>query len=65
MALKIDLHTLRSYIMLICEYELYILANKKVSAVKDLGKNYMRERPPLVRHILRNDQLSNIKTSFI
>ena len=42
-ALKIDLHTLRSYLRLICEYELYILSNK-VSAAKDHGKNYMRDK---------------------
>ena len=28
-ALKTDLHTLRSYLRLICEYELYTLSNKK------------------------------------
>ena len=38
--------------MLICENELYILPNKKVSAAEDHGKNYMRDRPPLVRHLL-------------
>ena len=31
---------LRSYLSLTCEYELYILPNKKVSTAKDLGKNY-------------------------
>ena len=53
-ALKIDLHPFRSYLRLICEYELYILPNKKVSARKGHGKNYVRDRPPLVRHLLRN-----------
>ena len=46
--LKIDLHTLISYLRLICEYELYILPNKKVGAAKDHDKNYMWDRPPLV-----------------
>ena len=53
-ALKLDAQTLRSYLRLICKYELYILPNKKVSAAKDHGKNYMKDRPPLVRHLLRN-----------
>ena len=62
-ALKIDLYTLRSYLRLICEYELYILPNKKVSTAKDHGKNYMRYRPPLVRHLLRNGLLYEHKLS--
>ena len=39
---------------LICEYELHSLPNKKVSGAKDRGKNYIKVRPPLVRHLLRN-----------
>ena len=39
---------------LICEYELHSLPNKKVSGAKDHGKNYIKVRPPLVRHLLRN-----------
>ena len=39
---------------LICEYELHSLPNKKVSGAMDHGKNYIRVRPPLVRHLLRN-----------
>ena len=27
---------------------------RKVSTEKDHGKNYMKDRPPLVRHLLRN-----------
>ena len=54
MALKKDLHPLGRYIILTCEYELYILPSKKVSAAKDHGKNYMRDRPPLVGRLLRN-----------
>ena len=53
-ALKLDVQALRSYLRPICEYELYTLPNKKVSAAKDHGKNYMKDRPPLVRHLLRN-----------
>ena len=52
-ALKLDVQALRSYLSLICEYKLYILPNKKVSASKDHGKNYMEDGPPLVRHLLR------------
>ena len=57
-ALKLDAQALRSYLSLICEYELYILPNKKVSTAKDHGKNYIKDRPPLVRHLLRNGLLS-------
>ena len=53
-ALKLDVQALRSYLSLICEYELYILPNEKVSTAKDHGKNYMKDRPPLVRHLLHN-----------
>ena len=58
MALKIDLPALRSYLRLICEYELYILPNEKVSAARGYGENYIRDRPPLVLHLLRNGLLS-------
>ena len=40
-ALILDVHALRSYLKLICEYELHSLRNKKVSRVKDHGKNYI------------------------
>ena len=53
-ALKLDVKALRSYLSLICEYELYILPIKKVSTAKDHDKNYMKDRPPLVRHLLRD-----------
>ena len=39
---------------LACEYELHILPNTKVSAAKGPGEKYMKVRPPLVRHLLRN-----------
>ena len=57
MALTADLDTPRSYLRLICEHELYILPNKKVSAAKDHGKNYMRDKPPLVCHLSHNGLL--------
>ena len=50
----LGVHALRSYLKLICEYELYSLPNKKVSTAKDHGKNYIKVRPPLVLHFLRN-----------
>ena len=52
--LILGMHALRSYLMLICEYELHSLPNKKVSGAKDHGKNYIKVRPLLVRHLLRN-----------
>ena len=53
-ALTLGVHALKSYLKLICEYELHSLPNKKVSGSKDPGKNYIKVRPPLVRHLLRN-----------
>ena len=44
--LKLDVQALRNYLNLICEYELYILPNKKVSTAKDHGKNYMKDSHP-------------------
>ena len=44
--------TLRGY--LTGEYELHILPNKKVSAAKDNGEDYMKVRPLLVHYLLRN-----------
>ena len=34
-ALTLGVHALRSYLKLICEYELHSLKNKKVSSAKD------------------------------
>ena len=48
----LGVHDLRSYLSLICEYELYILPNKKVSTAMDHGKSYMKDRPPLVRRAI-------------
>ena len=53
-ALILGVHALRSYLKLICEYELHTLPNKKVILAKDHGKNYIKVRPPLVRHLLRS-----------
>ena len=53
-ALILSVPALRSYLKLTCEYELHSLPNKKVSGTKDHGKNYIKVKPPLVRHLLRN-----------
>ena len=50
----LGVHALKSYLKLICEYELHRLPNKKVSGAKDHGENHIKVRPPLVRHLLRN-----------
>ena len=54
----------RSYLKLICEYELHSLPNKKVSGAKDHDKSYIKVRPPLVRHLLRNRLFEFILFSF-
>ena len=54
MAFKLDKQALRSYLIMTSEYEIHILPNKKVSASKNHCKNYMKVRPPLVRHLWRN-----------
>ena len=40
-AFKLDKQAPRSYLKLICKYELHILPNTKVSAVEDHGKTYI------------------------
>ena len=57
MALILGVHALRSYLKLICQYELHSLPNKNVSGAKDHGKNYIKVRPLLVSHLLRNGLL--------
>ena len=42
MALILSVHALRSYLKLICEYELHSLPNKNVGGAKDHGKNYIK-----------------------
>ena len=54
MALILGVHALRSYLKLICEYELHSSPNKKVGGAKDHDKNYIKVRPPLMRHFLRD-----------
>ena len=56
-ALIFRVHALRSYLKLICEYELYNLPDKNISGAKDHGENYIKVRPPLVRLLLRNHLL--------
>ena len=53
-ALTLGVHVLRSYLKVVCEYKLHSLPTKKVSGAKDHGKNYIKVRPLLVRHLLRN-----------
>ena len=50
----LGVHVLRSYLKLICEYELHSLPNKIVDGAKDNGENYNKVRPALVRDRLRN-----------
>ena len=50
-ALKLGIQALGSYLKPNCEYELHIIPNTKVGAAKDHGENYMKVRPPLVRHL--------------
>ena len=54
MALKLDKRALTGYLKLTCEYELDILPNRKVSAAKDYGENYIKVRLSPVRHLLHN-----------
>ena len=56
-ALILGVHALRCYLKLICEHELHSLPNKNVSGAKDQSKNYIKVRPPLARHLLRNHLL--------
>ena len=51
--LTLGVYALRSYLKLICKYELHSLLNIKVSGAKDHGKNYIKVKPTLVRHLLR------------
>ena len=55
-ALILAVHALRSYLNLICEYELHSLSNKKVSGSKDHGKKLHQGQtapgPPSLRNRL-------------
>ena len=59
MALILGVRALRSYLKLTCEYELHSLQNKKVRGAKGQGKNYIKFRSSLVRHLLRNRLLKS------
>ena len=63
-ALILGVHAFRSYLKVISEHELHSLPNKKVSGAKDHGKNYIKVRPLLVRHLLRNCLLATYQPSF-
>ena len=54
MALTLDVNAPRSNLKLIYEYKFHILPNKNVCAAKDQGKNYTKNRPSLVCHLLCN-----------
>ena len=51
------------YLKLSCQYELHISPNTRVSPAKDYGENYIKVRPPLVRHLLRNRPICHTETS--
>ena len=57
-ALESGKQTLRNYLKLTCEYQFHTLSNEQVSAAKDDGESYMKIRPPLVHHLLRNRLLA-------
>ena len=63
-AFILGVHALRSHLKQICEYELHSLPNKKVSGSKDHGKNCIKVRPPLVRHLLRNCLLHSAAPAY-
>ena len=52
-ALILAVHALRSYSKLIVNMG-FIFYQIEVTGAKDHGKNYIKVRPPLVRHLLRN-----------
>ena len=64
--LKLDVVALRSYLRLICEFVLYTLPDKKVRTAEDHGK-YMKDRPTLVLHLLRNGllQIDSVSLSYL
>ena len=48
-----------SHLKMACKYELHILTNTKFGVTKGHGENYIKVRPPLVRHLLRNSLLKS------
>ena len=66
-ALKLGTQSLRSCLKVTCEYELHILLNTLVvpqKIIMDHGENYLKVRPPLVRHLLRNRLLGKLNNSI-
>ena len=51
--LKLGIRTLRGYLKLTCECEFHILPNKSYCR-KESCEKFMKVRPTLVRHLLRN-----------
>ena len=54
MSLKSNLETLKDHLDLRCEYEPNTLPNTNVGAAEGHGKNYIKVKPPLVCHLVRN-----------
>ena len=55
MALKLAVQAVGSFLSLICEYELYILPNKKLVPERIMVKAICRtDHPDLARHLLRD-----------
>ena len=57
---EISFQAVRNYLKLTCEYKLHIVSDTKVGAVKDHCENYMKVKPLLVSHLLRNPLLKRI-----
>ena len=65
LTLILGVHALKSYLKLLCEYELHHVPNKNVSGAKDHVKNYIKVRPPLVSHPFHNrNRLLNFWSVF-
>ena len=64
-ALILGLQALMSYLRLTYEYESYALPDAKISTTKDHGENYMKVKPPMVRHLLRNRLFVNFESMYL
>ena len=51
---KLGIQALRSHLRLTYGCKLHTLPNTKVGTAKDHGENYIKVRPSLVSHLLRN-----------
>ena len=60
MALIIGIHVLRSYLKLICEYELMAYQIEKLVAQRIMVKTKSKVKPLLVCHILRNHVVNDL-----